>query len=42
MNGIIDEKMELNAATLPTVKMPNRNGFVGDTRPDVPTSKVDK
>src|SRR6202050_992709 len=42
LNGIVDEKAELNETTLPRVKMPNRNGFVGDPRPDVPTKKVDK
>ena len=35
MNGIIPESLELNEQTLPTVKMPNRNGFVSDPRPDV-------
>ena len=35
LNGIVDEKAELNEATLPRVKMPNRNGFVPDPRPDV-------
>lgn len=42
LNGILDEKAELNETTLPRVKMPNRNGFVGDPRPDVPTQKPDK
>ncbi len=36
MNAIVDEKAELNEKTLPKVKMPNRNGFVHDARPDVP------
>ncbi|MGA7921460.1 MAG: cytochrome c [Candidatus Acidiferrales bacterium] len=40
LNGIVDEKAELNEATLPRVKMPNRDGFVGDPRPDVPTRKI--
>ena len=35
LNGIVDEKAELNESTLPRVKMPNRNGFVPDPRPDV-------
>jgi hypothetical protein len=26
LNAIVDEKTELNAATLPSVKMPDRNG----------------
>jgi mono/diheme cytochrome c family protein len=42
LNGIVDEKAELNEKTLPRVKMPNREGFVGDPRPDVLTGKVDK
>jgi S-disulfanyl-L-cysteine oxidoreductase SoxD len=39
MNGIVGEHDELNQQTLPQVKMPNRNGFVADPRPDVPTKK---
>jgi cytochrome c553 len=35
MNGIVSEGFELNEQTLPTVKMPNRDGFVSDPRPDV-------
>ena len=35
LNGIIGEADVLNAQTLPAVKMPNRNGFVPDARPDV-------
>jgi S-disulfanyl-L-cysteine oxidoreductase SoxD len=42
LNGIVDEKAELNEKTLPRVKMPNRDGFVGDPRPDVPIRKIDK
>ncbi len=34
-NGIIDEKQVIDAKTLPKVKMPNRDGFVADPRPDV-------
>jgi len=34
-NGIIPTDMVLDAKTLPTVDMPNRNGFVPDPRPDV-------
>ncbi|MBM3785022.1 MAG: cytochrome c [Acidobacteria bacterium] len=33
-NGIIGEKDVLDAATLPKIKMPNRDGFVRDNRPD--------
>lgn len=35
-NGIIDEDQEMSARTLPEVRMPNRDGFVPDPRPDVP------
>ena len=34
-NGIVGENDEMNASTLPKVKMPNRDGFVPDARPDV-------
>lgn len=35
LNGIVKEGAELNKHTLPKVQMPNRNGFVDDSRPDV-------
>jgi cytochrome c len=35
LNGIVGEKEVLNAKTLPKVRMPNRDGFVPDPRPDV-------
>jgi hypothetical protein len=35
LNGITDEHVELNEKTLPKVKMPNRDGFVPDPRPDI-------
>ena len=35
LNGIIGESDTLDARTLLTVKMPNRDGFVPDARPDV-------
>lgn len=35
LNGIVGEKEILNAKTLPKIKMPNRDGFVPDPRPDV-------
>lgn len=35
LSGIIAEDVVMNASTLPTVKMPNRDGFVADPRPDV-------
>jgi cytochrome c len=34
LNGIIREDEVMNSKTLPQVKMPNRNGFIGDPRPD--------
>jgi len=34
LNGIIAEHDVINARTLPQVKMPNREGFVPDPRPD--------
>lgn len=34
LNGIVSEDAVMNAATLPKVQMPNRSGFVSDTRPD--------
>ena len=36
LNGIVEEHQELNEKTLPKVKMPNRDGFVPDPRPDTP------
>jgi len=39
LNGIVKEDEELNERTLPQVKMPNRDGFVPDARPDVKTKK---
>lgn len=35
LNGILDKQAELDETALPRVKMPNRNGFVPDPRPDV-------
>ena len=34
LNGIVGEHDVLDQTTLPQVKMPNRDGFVADTRPD--------
>ncbi|MBI2686665.1 MAG: c-type cytochrome [Acidobacteria bacterium] len=39
MNGIIGEKDEMNALSLPKVKMPNRDGFIKDNRPDTGKKK---
>lgn len=35
LNDIVAEKQVLNAKTLPAVRMPNRDGFVPDPRPDI-------
>ena len=35
LNAIIGEDQVMDAASLPKVKMPNRDGFVADPRPDV-------
>ena len=35
LNGIIGNDQVMDAKSLPKVKMPNRNGFVADPRPDV-------
>jgi hypothetical protein len=36
LNGIIGDAQVMDAQTLPKVRMPNREGFVPDSRPDVP------
>ena len=36
LNGIIGENDAINAKTLPQIRMPNRDGFRPDPRPDVP------
>ena len=35
LNGIVGEKDVMDAKSLPRVRMPNRDGFVADPRPDV-------
>ena len=35
LNGIVGENEVIDARSLPKVKMPNRDGFVADPRPDV-------
>jgi len=35
LDGIVKENEELNAKTLPLIRMPNRDGFIPDARPDV-------
>ena len=39
LNGIVGERDVLDKTTLPQVKMPNRNGFVADPRPDIQRKK---
>ena len=34
MNGILGADVTLDAASLPKIRMPNRDGFVSDGRPD--------
>ncbi len=36
LNGIVGETQVMDARSLPLVRMPNRDGFVSDPRPDVP------
>jgi S-disulfanyl-L-cysteine oxidoreductase SoxD len=35
LNGIVGERDVIDRKTLPQIRMPNRNGFVADPRPDV-------
>ena len=35
-NGIVAQDFRVDATTLPAIRMPNRNGFVPDPRPDRP------
>lgn len=39
VNGILDENATLDAKSLPEVKMPNRDGFFEDDRPDVKNTR---
>ena len=34
LNGLVDESFKMNAKTMPTIKMPNRDNFIEDDRPD--------
>ncbi len=40
LNGIVSATDVLDANSLPRVRMPNRDGFVPDTRPDVGSGKT--
>lgn len=42
LNGIIGETTVMDAKSLPQVKMPNRGGFVPDSRPDVGPRRAKK
>jgi S-disulfanyl-L-cysteine oxidoreductase SoxD len=42
LNGIIAADQVLDAVSLPKVRMPNRDGFVADPRPDVPKDRPKK
>lgn len=35
LNGLVKEHDRIDAASLKNLKMPNRNGFIEDPRPDV-------
>jgi cytochrome c len=35
LNGLVPEDFRMNAKTMPTIKMPNRDNFIPDDRPDV-------
>ena len=35
LNDLIDEDFVMNAETMPTIEMPNRDAFIEDDRPDV-------
>jgi hypothetical protein len=39
LNGIVGENDVLDAKTLPQIKMPNRDGFTKDPRPDIPVAR---
>jgi S-disulfanyl-L-cysteine oxidoreductase SoxD len=40
LNGIIREDQVIDAASLPKIVMPNRNGFILDPRPKTPSRKA--
>ncbi len=39
LNGLIPETAVMDAESLAKVKMPNRDGFIPDTRPDVKATR---
>jgi mono/diheme cytochrome c family protein len=42
LNGLAGENDTIDARSLPKIKMPNRDGFVKDPRPDVPEPAAPK
>src|SRR5215471_8919282 len=40
LNGIVGEQDVIDQKTLPQVQMPNRHGFIADTRPDIPVKNA--
>jgi S-disulfanyl-L-cysteine oxidoreductase SoxD len=39
LNGIVEDEEVMNAKSLARVKMPNREGFIPDPRPDTKPAK---
>jgi cytochrome c553 len=39
LNKIVGERQIVDRDTLPLIRMPNRNGFIADPRPDVPDNR---
>ena len=39
INKIVDERQIVDQRTLALIRMPNRNGFIADPRPDVPDNR---
>jgi S-disulfanyl-L-cysteine oxidoreductase SoxD len=42
LNGIVGDAARLDAASLAAIKMPNRDGFVPDSRPDTGAAPTDR
>jgi len=40
LNDIVSEQQVIDARSLPLIRMPNRDGFVSDPRPDVPARRA--
>jgi cytochrome c len=39
LNDIVGEQQVMDAKSLPMIRMPNRDGFVSDPRPDIPAQR---